>query len=294
MRLDIFLARHVPKCSRRTAQRAIAAGEVRVNGRRARKGDLVDSNDIVQVSDDLFTTPALQPNPQLAVDILYEDALLIAVNKPAGMASHALHAHETDTVANFLLARHPEMARAGRNDREAGIVHRLDTDTSGILLAARTAEAYSALRRQFAQGQVLKEYVALVEGDVRSPGVVRTALTHQGRNRRSMRPAVPGRDARARIAITEFEPIEHFRQLTLLRVRIPTGVRHQIRAHLASIGHPVVGDRLYGSRSHDVPRHLLHATRLRIMHPRSGQALEVHSAPPADFSAVLRRLRLAD
>ncbi len=287
----MFLARHFPECSRRTVQRAIHAGAVRINGRRARKGDFVDSNDVVEIGDQLLAPPALQPNPDLVLDILYEDALLIAVDKPPGMPSYALRADETDTVANFLLARHPAMAQAGRIDREAGIVHRLDTDTSGILLAARTPDAYASLRRQFTAGQVLKEYVALVEGQVEAPGVVRTALTHQGHKRRVMRPATRRRDRRGRVAVTEFEPIERFRRGTLLRVRIRTGVRHQIRAHLASLGHPVVGDRLYGSAARDSARHLLHAVRLRITHPQSAEMLEIRSTPCADFEAVLQRWR---
>ena len=294
-RLDVFLARHLPRCSRRIAQRAIAAGEVRVNGRRARKGDLVGSNDVVQVREDLFTPPALQPNPQLAIPILFEDAALIALDKPAGMPSQALRAQETETVANFLLACDPAMAAAGATDREAGIVHRLDTDTSGVLLAARTADAYRSLRQQFSRHEVLKEYLALVEGDVPAPAVVRTPLGHDPHNPRRMKTAAAvDQDRRARHAVTYFRPLERFRHATLLLVQIPTGVMHQIRVHLASVGHPVVGDRLYGRPPAHAERQLLHASRLSFTHPESGQPVDISSPVPADFAAALATSRAAE
>jgi 23S rRNA pseudouridine1911/1915/1917 synthase len=294
-RLDVFLARHLPRCSRRTAQRAIAAGEVRVNGRHARKGDLVRGNDVVQVTEDLFVPPALPPNPRLAIPILLEDAALIAVDKPAGMPSQALRARETETVANFLLAYDPMMAAAGTSDREAGIVHRLDTDTSGVLLAARTPDAYRSLRQQFSRREVVKEYLALVEGDISAPGVVRTPIMHDPRNRRRMMTSAAFvQDLHARDAVTYFRPLERFRHATLLLVQIPTGVMHQIRVHLASAGHPVIGDRLYGRPAAHATRQLLHASRLSFAHPESGQALDISSPPPGDFTAALDELRAAD
>jgi 23S rRNA pseudouridine1911/1915/1917 synthase len=293
-RLDLFLARHLPRCSRRTAQRAIAAGEVRVNGRRARKGDLVRSNDIVQVTEELTTPVALPPNPQLVIPILFEDAALIAVDKPAGMPSYALRAQETGTVANFLLAHDPTMAAVGATDREAGVVHRLDTDTSGVLLAARTADAYRSVRQQFSRREVIKEYLALVEGDVAASGVVRAPMMHDPRNRRRMTTsAASGQDRRARDAVTHFRPLERFQGATLLLVQIPTGVRHQIRVHLASVGHPVIGDPLYGRPATHARRQLLHASRLSFVHPETGHPLEISSPAPTDFTTALDALRAA-
>jgi 23S rRNA pseudouridine1911/1915/1917 synthase len=288
MRLDLFLTQQVPGCSRRTAQRAIAAGEVRINGRRARKGDRVSADDQLQVTEELYAPPVLQPNPQLALHVLYEDDAVIVVDKPAGMPSHALRAHESDTVANFLLARDPDLARIGNGDREAGLVHRLDTDTSGVLLAARTTAAHRALRQQFALHQVLKEYLVLVEGRVAAPGVVRTPIAHDRHNRRKMRVALrpePG----AREAVTHFRPIEAWDDRTLLVVQIPTGVTHQIRVHLASIGHPIVGDRLYGSATQVAPRQLLHAAKLCFAHPTTGEPMQISSPLPTDFTKVLNR-----
>jgi len=266
-----------------------------VNGRRARKGDLVRSNDVVQVNEDLSVPPALQPNPRLVMPILFEDAALIALDKPAGMPSQALRVQETETAANFLLACDPAMAAAGTTDREAGIVHRLDTDTSGVLLAARTADAYRLLRQQFSRHEVVKEYLALVEGDVPAPGVARTPIMHDPRNpRRMTTSAAFDQEQRARRAVTYFRPLERFRHATLLLVQIPTGVMHQIRVHLASVGHPVVGDRLYGRPPVHAGRQLLHASKLSFRHPDSGQPVEISSPVPADFAAALATLRAAE
>jgi 23S rRNA pseudouridine1911/1915/1917 synthase len=267
---------------------------VRVNGRRARKGDLVRSNDVVQVTEDLWAPPALPPNPQLAIPILFEDAALIAVDKPAGMPSQALRAQETGTVANFLLAHDPAMAVVGTTDREAGIVHRLDTDTSGVLLAARTADAYRSLRQQFSRREVVKEYLALVEGDVPALGVVRTPIMHDPRNQRRMTTsAASGHNRHARDAVTYFRPLERFQHATLVLMQIPTGVMHQIRVHLASTGHPVIGDRLYSPAAAHATRQLLHASRLSLVHPDTGHPLEICSPTPADFTSALDALRTA-
>jgi len=292
MRLDLFLAHQVPGCSRRTAHRAIAAGAVRINGRRARKGDHVSADDRLQITEELYAPPVLQPNPHLALRVLYEDDAVIIVDKPAGMPSHALRAHESDTVANFLLARDPDLAQIANGDREAGLVHRLDTDTSGILLAARTTAAHRALRQQFARHQVLKEYLVLVEGRVAAPGVVRTPIAHDRHNRRKMRVSLRPTPA-TREAVTHFRPIDPQGNRTLLVVRIPTGVTHQIRVHLASIGHPIVGDRLYGSATQVARRQLLHAAKLCFAHPTTGEPMQISSPLPTDFVTVLNRRKRA-
>ena len=288
MRIDVFLARHVPGGSRRAAQRALGEGLVRVNGRRVLKRHTVGPGDVVEIPADLVTPPALEPNGALVVPVLYEDAALLALDKPAGMPSHALRPDETETIANCLLARYPETAAVGGGPLEPGIVHRLDTETSGVLLVARTAAAYADLRRQFAAHGVRKEYVAVVEGTVVAAGAIRSALMHAAHNRRKMRIAAreaPG----ARPADTRYRPLADGNGRTLLLVRIRTGVTHQIRVHLASIGHPVVGDVLYGGqRSAAEPaRHLLHATKLRFAHPETGEALTVESSVPPEFAQAV-------
>lgn len=294
MRLDRFLTSHIPGCSRRSAQRVIAAGEIRLNGRRGPKAQTVAAGDTVEVPDELYAAPQLQANPNLLVLVLHEDPTLIAIDKPAGMPSHALRADETGTAANFLLARYPELAAIGKSDREPGLVHRLDTDTSGVLLAARTPEAYDALRRQFTAHQVTKEYRALVHGDVAVAGELRLRIAHERHNRRKMRVcAASAASSDGRPAITRYRPLERLGSCTLLAVEIPTGVMHQIRVHLASIGHPIVGDRLYGGAmcDGDPPRHLLHASRISVLHPQTGRALTIECALPEDFNAFVAQLR---
>ncbi len=290
LRLDVFLTRALPQCSRRTAQRIIATGAVRINGHRARKGATVVGGDVVEVADDQLAPQALQPNPQLVVPVLYEDEAVLALDKPAGMPSHALRADETETVANFLLARYPDVAAVGKRPLEPGIVHRLDTETSGILLVARTPSAYDALRLQFTERRVLKEYRAVVHGDLAQPGEIGTAIAHT-RGHTRMRVCRMAKEP-GRPALTRYRPLERYGSYTLLAVEIPTGVMHQIRVHLASIGHPVAGDRLYGDTvSADTPaRHLLHAYRLGFTHPESGRHIEIMSPVPADLRAFLRRL----
>ncbi len=295
VRVDVFLARQVPGGARRRAQRAVQAGAVRVNGRRVRKSGTVVGGDVVEVADEFCESVPLQPNPELSIAVLYVDDDLLVLDKPAGLPSHALRADETRTIANFLLARYAELAGVGKSALEPGLVHRLDTDTSGVLLVARTPDAYRALRQQFTAHAVTKEYLALVEGDVTTPGEVRVPIAHDRRNRRKMRvcPRQPAPHARGRAAVTWYRPLQLLHGATLLQVRIATGVMHQIRVHLASIGHPILGDRIYNrTPGRSVPpRHLLHACRITFRHPRTGERVEVGSPLPPDFVAYVEALR---
>ncbi len=302
LRADSFLAQHVPGWSRRTAQRALAAAAVRRResalgmARQLRKGDLVHSDDVIEVDEVWLAPQDLQPNPELQLPVIYEDADLVVVDKPAGIASVALRADETGTVANFLLSRWPELATVGPSRLEAGLLHRLDTNTSGLLVAAKTSAAFHELRRQFVSQTMVKEYLAVVHGEVRAAGWVTTPIAHDRRRHDRMRVVDVGVDGRA--ASSQFEPVARPRRreqpgseqetceplYSLLKVRIATGVMHQIRVHLASIGHPVVGDRLYGSALElAAGRHLLHASHLAFTHPRRGDTLQVDSPPPRDF-----------
>jgi len=287
-RLDAFVAEVLPALSRRAVREAIRCGQVMVNGRRLGKGYRLRAGNVVEVAMELSAAEKLQPNPELPVSILYNDEHLVVVNKPAGLPSHALRPYERNTVANFLLAHFPEMAALSHAGLEAGLVHRLDTDTSGALLAARTAEARAAMRAQFAAHAVRKEYVALVAGSVCEPGTVQFPLTHDPHTPRKVRIA-QGEEGRE--ATTYFWPLERYQEYTLLRVEIRTGVLHQIRAHLAAIGHPIIGDRLYGSVHADLARQFLHATRLVFQHPMTGRQCQVGAPLPEDLEDVLRRLR---
>ena len=232
--------------------------------------------------------PAAQPD--LAVSLLYADEVMIAVDKPAGMPTVALHADDRDTVANYLYGRYAELRGVGGPAFEAGLVHRLDTATSGVLVAARSEAAWQSLRAQFRARRVGKLYLAVVAGVVARRGVVDAPIA-QRRHRMS----VSARSDRARVqgrpALTRYRPLRRGRAATLLGVQIPTGVRHQIRAHLAAIGHPVLGDQLYGEAAAGMaPRLLLHAARLSVAHPTSGVRVIVRSRLPVDFQTALRRL----
>jgi 23S rRNA pseudouridine1911/1915/1917 synthase len=289
-RLDRFLALHWPGCSRKLARLAIDGGAVLVNGQRGRKGQSLQPGDTVLADRRaLQSAPAAQP--ELAVPLLYEDAALIAVDKPAGMPALALRADDRDTIVNFLIARYPELAAIG-GVFEAGLAHRLDTATSGVLVAGRTEAAWQRLRAQFRRRAVGKLYIAVVQGRVRHRGTVSAPIAHRPRRPREM--SVCGdrdraRALRARPALTYYRRLRRRRDATLLAVRIPTGVRHQIRVHLASIGHPVLGDALYGDGA-AAPRLMLHAARIAFAHPGDGRRVIIRSRLPDDFQAVLRSL----
>jgi len=280
LRLDKFLCEQIPGCSRRSAKELIAAGLVRIDGRRARKGQEVMPGSQVDVEEAPEESQQLRPNPDLDVRILYEDAVVIAVDKPAGMPTHALRAGETETVANFLLARYPEVAGLG-GALEPGLVHRLDNDTSGVLLAARTPAGHASLRQQFADHRVEKKYLALVRGDIEQAASIDAPIEHAGARR--MRTAEPGS---GRNAVTHYVPLRRLGSHTLLEVEMRTGVRHQIRVHLAAVGHPVAGDVLYDEEAEaTIGRHLLHATSVTFVHPESGEKVTVRSELPEDFLA---------
>lgn len=277
-RLDAWLRAHVPDLSRRLLRALVADGAVRVNGRRVRKGMRVVAGDVVELPD----LPPLAPEPDVPLRVLYEDAAIVAVDKPGGVRGHALDPRQRGTIAAALLARHPELAEVG--DRLApGLVHRLDTGTSGVLVAARTAAVHRALRDAFRGHGVAKRYVAVVAG-VPHPGTtVDAPLAHDPHDRRRMRVA-RGVD-RAWPARTTVVAVEPRGPRALVEVEIRTGVTHQIRVHLAHLGHPVVGDALYGGPPGALAphRHALHARRIAL--PAPTPAIE---APiPADLLELM-------
>jgi len=277
--------------SRGRAMEWIAEGRVRVGGRRAPKGAPVPPGARISVALPPPDQPA--PEPDLAIRIVHADAHLVVADKPAGMPSHPLKPGEKGTAANALVGRFPELAKVGPSPREGGLVHRLDTDTSGLLLAARTDAAHAMLRAQFSARTVEKGYLALVGGEIHAGGEIALPLLHDPRDPRRMQaasdPEYAGEHG-ARAAVTRFLPLERKGGFTLLEVEIPTGVMHQIRVHLAFIGHPLAGDALYGGA--DVPglaRHFLHAARLAFAHP-DGSRVRYQSPLPQDLNDVLRAL----
>lgn len=296
-RLDRFLVRQLSGCSRRQARMAIGAGAVLVNGRRGRKGHTLRPGDVVRADLSILDgEPTSQP--ELQVPTLYVDEAVVAVDKPAGMPSIALRADDRDTLANYLLGHYPELRALGGSPFEAGLVHRLDTPTSGVLVAARTVAAWDDLRAQFRARRVEKLYLAVVAGRVTARGIVATAIAHRPHRPREMAVCVDPARAQvlhARPALTRYRPLRGFDSATLLAVRIPTGVRHQIRVHLASIGHPILGDPLYGdtASARAADRLLLHAARLSVSHPTTRRRLIIRCPLPAGFQTAMHRLMVA-
>lgn len=281
-RLDAFLQARLPGMAKREILEWIAAARVHINDRRGKKGDRLHQGDQVR----LTAAAALTANPRLAIPVRFVDEALLILDKPAGIPSIALRHEETNTVPNFLLAYFPDTATASPRPLEAGVVHRLDTATSGLLVVARTPVIHTILRHAFHSHAVEKQYLALVEGHVRASGQRASWLTPEGPRGQRMREDAGGR---GQWAITNYIPLVALPSHTLLRVTIATGVRHQIRMQLAALGHPIVGDILYGSTAPGT-RLCLHATELTFTHPLTGKRVRCRSPLPEDFQAVRKQL----
>ena len=293
-RLDHVVAARAD-LSHAAARRVIDDGAVRVNGKRARKGARVAAGDRVTVHGTLPRPEALRPiaEPDMPLAVLHEDDDCVAVDKPPGIPSHPLRAGERGTLAGALVARFPECAGAGADPREAGLVHRLDGDTSGVLVAARHRDAWDSLRAAFREGRARKSYLALVEGVIAAAGTIETAVTHDPADRRKTL-VVPLYTPGARDALTRYRPIGSAAGVTLVEAHTATGRMHQVRAHLAHIGHPLIGDLLYGGPPalEGAPGHFLHAAWIALPHPRGG-TLEVRASLPPERAALLARLGIA-
>jgi 23S rRNA pseudouridine1911/1915/1917 synthase len=301
LRLDAWLARRLPSLSRARLQALIAEGHVLVDGAPARASARVRAGQSARVH---VPAPApAEPQPEdIPVAVVFEDARLVVVDKPAGLVVHPGAGNARGTLVNALLGRVRDLSGVGGVLRP-GIVHRLDRGTSGLLVVAKDDEAHRALVRQFAGRTVEKEYLALVLGQpARASGEVDAPIGRDPVHRQKMSVRAPrGRDAR-----TSWRVEERFDGAALLRVRIHTGRTHQIRVHLASIGHPVAGDPVYGgtrppsSRRAEargallaLERPALHAARLAFTHPGTGERLAFEAPLPGDLHRVLSRLRAA-
>jgi len=289
-RLDLVLCKRMPGVSRRRVQAMIRAGQVRLDGRAAEKGSFVAAGANIAVRSPPVDDDALraEPEPDALLEVLHEDAALIALAKPAGVPSHPLRAGESGTLANALVARFPECRSVGDDPREAGLAHRLDIDTSGVLLAARDAESWRRLRASFGSGEVRKEYLALVVGRVDEDGRCDAPLEQRGR-RVAISEGLDGIQASTAWTVAERLPAH-----TLLRCTSRSGRMHQVRVHLAHAGWPLLGDATYGhAPAADAPLvgHFLHASAIDLAHPRHGAHLRIEAPLPADREATLAALR---
>jgi len=311
IRLDRFLASVLPQHSRSQIQRLIKEGLIQVAGRETKANQPVKPGQAISIEIPEPVDPAPQPEA-LPLPILYQDEDLIVVDKPAGMVVHPAAGHASGTLVNALLHHVDDLSGIG-GEKRPGIVHRLDRGTSGLMVVAKHDTAHEELSRQFHDREVEKEYFALVWGEVQAGRRIDAPIGRDPSNRKKMsardasrgaRAGDPARVRRSREAVTRIVRAEKLRVLTLLQVAIHTGRTHQIRVHLSAIGHPIVGDPLYGGVHRRVPgdlravthleRPFLHAARLVFKHPRDGRRMEFTSELPDDLQRVLDELRALD
>jgi 23S rRNA pseudouridine1911/1915/1917 synthase len=282
-RLDRSLAQALPSFSRARLQTLIREGFVKVNGNTARPRDAVRIGDTVEVREPKIEKIDAQPEA-MQLDILFEDHDLLVLNKPAGLVVHPGAGQQTGTLVNALLAHCKNLSGIGGKERP-GIVHRLDKETSGVLVVAKNDAAHRALCKQFAERTTGKTYLALVAGTPRkSSGTIEAPIARHPVHRKKMSVARRG----GRSAKTEYRVVRSGSDRSLVECMIHTGRTHQIRVHLHHLGHPVLGDKLYaGKRAGDFPRQMLHAWKLTFTHPHSGEHMTFEAAIPADFNEAM-------
>ena len=295
-RLDRFLASVLGDQSRSQIQRLIKEGRIRVGDREAKPNQAIKVGQAISIDIPAPVDPTPLPEP-LPLRILYQDRDVIVIDKPAGMVVHPAAGHEGGTLVNALLHHVTDLSGIG-GEKRPGIVHRLDRGTSGLMVVAKNDRAHEALARQFRDREVEKEYAALVWGEVMAGHRIDAPIGRDPANRKRM----SAKARRSREAVTRIVRAEHLgRALTLVRVAIYTGRTHQIRVHLSAIGHPIVGDSLYGGVRRRVPgdlravahleRPFLHAARLVFAHPEDGRRMQFESPLPDDLQRVLDELR---
>ncbi len=297
-RLDIFIAHYAPHISRSRIQTLIKDGLALVNGKREKPGYKVKLGEQVTLDLPERKIHDVLPEP-IPLNVIYEDPHIIVLNKPPGLVVHPAPGNYAGTLVNALLYHYGSLPSAGPGARgdereRAGIVHRLDKDTSGVMVVARTQEALRSLSAQFKNRIVKKRYVALVAGVIKKgSGTIEVGLGRHVKERKKISVYTHS----AREAITNFVVKERYKNATLVEVGIKTGRTHQIRVHMAHIGHPILGDRVYGGvkavkfGETDIVRQMLHAESLSLLHPETGHPM-IFSAPlPEDMAEVIEKLR---
>jgi 23S rRNA pseudouridine1911/1915/1917 synthase len=295
-RLDSYLRGRLPAVSRGAIQRLIEQGYIRVNGRTVKVSHTPHAGEQIEIHWPEARPAAAQPEP-MPLDILFEDEALLVLNKPAGLVVHPAAGHEEHTLVNALLHHCAGQLSGVGGVARPGIVHRLDRDTSGCMVVAKSDETHLALSAQFAGRKVQKVYQAIVCGEMqREKGEIRAAIARHPSHRKRM--AVNAEAGRA--ARTSYRVLEPLRGATLVEAALHTGRTHQIRVHFQFLGFPLLGDTTYGSRQNrrfeelvgfSAPRVMLHACELAFIHPRTGRSLSVKAPRPADFEDLLKALR---
>lgn len=288
-RLDHVLAGRPEVVSRTAAQRLIAEGQVSVNDGVPTKHTRVHPGDVVAYHLPPPRETATLPEP-IEIEIRYDDSDVAVVSKRAGLVVHPAHGHDSGTLVNALLHHLTDLSGVG-GERRPGIVHRLDKDTSGLMLVAKNDAAHVALARELKRREIKRTYIALLEGRLpMDEGVVDAPIGRSHRDRKKMAVVPDGRVAR-----TRFKVLEQMPHHTLVELSLETGRTHQIRVHMAHVGHPVVGDHQYGSRKKagdlGLDRQFLHATRLSFAQPSTGETIEVVDELPDDLAGALARAR---
>ena len=287
-RIDALLARSLPGLTRSAAQRLLAQGAVTKDGAPVKKNYKTAPGDTFVV-----TLPDAAPSELVAqdlpLDVVYEDDDLIVVNKPRGMVVHPAPGHEDGTLVNALLAHCGESLSGVGGERRPGIVHRIDKDTSGLLVAAKNDFAHLALSAQLADHTMARTYEAVVCGNLREDsGTVDAPIGRHPTDRKRMAVVAGGREA-----VTHWEVIARYPGYTHVRCRLETGRTHQIRVHMAYIGHPILGDTVYGAKKEvaGLTGQCLHAVGLRFLHPRTHEVMELSCPLPEEFTRMLQKIR---
>lgn len=302
VRLDVYLTHQVENATRNKVQKAIQDGAVLINGKRVKPSYPIAPNDIIDITFPRPPRPEAKPE-NIPLDIIYEDDQLLIVNKAAGMVTHPAYGNYTGTLVNALLHHCNKLSKINTELRP-GIVHRLDKETTGLMVIAKNDVAHHFLAKQFSKRTIDREYWAIVWGKFKQPkGTIEASLGRSKRDRKKVAVTAEGKHA-----ITEYEVLKQFDFLSLVRLKLKTGRTHQIRVHLAHIGHPVFGDPTYGGRSNTwgglegkkaqhaqnllkvISRQALHAKTIGFVHPKTKEQVKFDSELPEDMREVLERL----